>query len=271
MLLNRVLLTFALLWAGVAHAAEPHAVTFPGPKGVTLHGWLYSPQGPGPHPAVVAMHGCGGINGKDGLPSKRHAMWGEHLAAEGFFVLMPDSFGSRGQPSQCRNADRSVRASRLRPKDANAALAYIAARPDVKPTAINLLGWSNGGSTTLYAVEPRNAPATQPDFAKAIAFYPGCSALLERQKWSTRMPLLILIGEADDWTPAAPCEALAKANLQTTQIVTYPGAYHEFDHPSLPVRVLHGLATPRDHTAHTGSDPAAREDAIKRVDAYLTR
>jgi dienelactone hydrolase len=47
-------------------------------------------------------------------------------------------------------------------------------------------------------------------------------------------------GEADDWTPAAPCAALAKslkASGQNVDIDVYPGAHHAFDQASSYVRL----------------------------------
>jgi hypothetical protein len=99
-------------------------------------------------------------------------------------ALSRDSFGSRGLGPQCRNDEREVRPSRERVADAEAALRFLVARADVDPKAVSLLGWSNDGSTTLYAVEPKHAP-TGVDFARAIAFYPGCRLPLEHG-WKSR-------------------------------------------------------------------------------------
>lgn len=253
----------------VARAAE--TVSFPGDD-VTLKGILYRPPGAGPFPAVVALHGCSGLFGKDGSLSPRHAEWADRLTAAGFVVLFPDSFGSRGATSQCKTKDRVTRPSRERVADAIAAKTYLQTRKDVKADGVALLGWSNGGSTVLYAVEPRHKPKDRkPDFAKAVAFYPGCRVPNESDAWRTRMPLLILIGAADDWTPAAPCKELA-ADDYYVSIKVYPGAYHDFDHPNLPVRLHHGLAYTADggDAAHTGTNPTARADALTRVPAFLT-
>jgi dienelactone hydrolase len=165
-------------------------------------------------------------------------------------ALSRDSFGSRGLGPQCRNDEREVRPSRERVADAEAALRFLVARADVDPKAVSLLGWSNGGSTTLYAVEPKHAP-TGVDFARAIAFYPGCRLPLEHG-WKSRLPLLLLIGAADDWTPGAPCQQLvdeAKARGESADIVVYANAYHDFDHPNLPVHELKHLAFTAGETA----------------------
>ncbi len=68
---------------------------------------------------------------------------------------------------------------------------------------ITLLGWSHGGMTTLSAVSnrARNEPLGLDPCKAAIAFYPRCSLILRR----VDTPLLVLIGEADDWTPATYC------------------------------------------------------------------
>lgn len=256
--------------------AAAETVSFPG-DGITLSAVLYRPAGAGPFPAVVALHGCGGLYGAGGAVSPRHADWGERLARAGFLVLLPDSFGPRGVGSQCRTTDRVTRPSRERVADALAAKAYLQTRADVKLASISLLGWSNGGSTVLYAVEPRRRPpGAAPDFARAVAFYPGCRTPSESGRWQARLPLLILIGAADDWTPAAPCKVLvenARRSGSPAELVLYPGAYHDFDHPNQPIRTRRGLAYSANGSgvAHTGTDPAARADALARVPAFLAR
>lgn len=270
-----LLSAFLLGLAPAAFAVTAQQVRFPG-KDISLQGWLYLPSGGGPHPAVVALHGCGGLLDKSGKLGARQEDWGQRLASLGFITLFPDSFTSRGLGPQCKTADRAAKPSRERADDANAALAYLASRPDVKPSAISLIGWSNGGTTVLYSVEAQHAPQGPVDFAKAVAFYPGCRAPLTPGHWQTRLPLMILIGSADDWTAAAPCQQLtasAQAAHEPVELTLYPGAYHEFDDPDRPVHVITGLAFTADNsgTAHAGSNPAARADAIQRLPAYLAR
>ncbi len=267
-----IFLSVLLVLFAVPLRAEP--VSFPGDD-VSLKGEIIKPDGPGPFPAVVAMHGCGGLYNKHGGLSKRHQDWAERLAQAGFIVLFPDSFGSRGLEQQCRTGRREARASHERIGDALAAGAYLQTRSDVKPDAITLLGWSNGGSTVLFTLREAARMKTEP-FTKAVAFYPGCRTPFERGNWHAKIPLLVLIGEADDWTPAEPCRQLvstADAAGEPVSIVTYPGAYHDFDHPDLAVHVRRGLAFTGSGSgvAHTGTNPAARADAISRVMSYLAR
>lgn len=270
----RPLVLLATIAASTTALAE--TVTF-GTRDITLRGELFRPAGAGPFPAVVALHGCAGLYGRDGKLSPRHKDWADRLVAAGFEVLFPDSFGSRGAGPQCKVADRVARPAYERKADAITARKYLQSRPEVKPTAVSVLGWSNGGSTVLYVVG-RNRPKWDngPDFAAAVAFYPGCRLPLEHGNWHARLPFLLLIGAADDWTPAKPCEDLARAAVAAKEPVTavaYPGAYHDFDHPNLAVHVNDGLAytAEGEGSAHSGTNPAARADALVRVPAFLAK
>lgn len=242
---------------------------------IQLDAVLYRPPGPGPFPAVVALHGCGGLWREKDKLSGRHTDWGERLVAAGFVVLMPDSYGSRGLGSQCGVKELTVRPSRERVVDAVTARRWLQARPDIRADAISLLGWSGGGSTILAAIRADRRPADEgPDFIRAIAFYPGCRAQSESRSFEARLPTLILMGEADDWTPPAPCDYLAKAARargEAVSLVLYPGAAHDFDHPRLELREKEGIAYSATETgrATVGADPAAREDAIRRVKEFL--
>ncbi len=257
-------------------ASAQTLVRVPG-EDVELTAVLYQPDGPGPHPGVIALHGCGGLFNSSGAPSARHADWGQMLARAGFMVLMPDSFRSRGLGAQCGIVSRTVRASRERVADVLAAKAWLQARSDVKSSAISLIGWSNGGATVLAAVRRDRRPADgRPDIARAVAFYPGCRSQVESPQFSARLPLLILIGEADDWTPAAPCQALAKAAVargEAVEIKLYKNAFHDFDHPQrrLTERTDLAFSARGDGRATAGTNPEARADALVRVPAFLAR
>src|SRR5271165_1662022 len=132
-----------------AAASAPEEIRIARP-GVALNAMLYRPDGEGPFPAVVALHGCAGL-GKDGI-AERYRDWAERLANIGFVVLFPDSFGSRGLGSQCRVSKREARASRERVADANAARRWLQDQPFVKADRIFALVWSNGATTALYAI-----------------------------------------------------------------------------------------------------------------------
>jgi dienelactone hydrolase len=243
----------------------------------TLRASLYRPEGAGPFSAVIALHDCGGLAHHRPIAETRHYIeWAHHLAARGFVVLLPDSFGSRGLGPQCRERNRRVRASRERIADANAARRWLQTQSFVKPDHISLLGWSNGGVAALWAVRPTRTPRDGgSDFRSAVTLYPGCRRLRETA-WSARVPTLILIGGADDWTPAAVCQQMvagARDRSARVQIVIYPGAPHEFDRVNSPLKLHTGLVNTADPSgrAHAGSNPQARADAFRRVPEWLER
>jgi dienelactone hydrolase len=266
---------FAAVCAG-ANAAAPEHVDIPDGD-LMLHASLYRPDDAGPFPAVVALHDCGGLAHYRPIIETRHYVeWAHHLVANGFVVLFPDSFGSRGVGPQCRERNRKVRASRERVTDANAARRWLQTQSYVKPDHISLFGWSNGASAALWAVRPTTAPRDgSTDFRSAVALYPSCRKLRETA-WSARVPTLILVGGADDWTPAAVCQQMvagARDRSARVQIVVFPGAQHEFDRFNSPIRLHTGLINSADPSgrAHSGTNPAARNDAFKRVPEWLAR
>jgi dienelactone hydrolase len=263
----------AASWAIAAAAAD--TVDIPA-SNATLHGVLYRPDGPGPFPAVVALHDCGGLDHAAAGKARQYGEWASLLVAQGFVVLFPDSFGSRGLGPQCRVRQRAVRASRERVADANAARRWLQGQAFVRADHISLLGWSEGGMTALWTVRPTAAPRDgSADFRSAVAFYPDCRRLRETA-WSARIPTLILIGSADDWTPAVTCQQMvagARGRSARAVIIVYPGAHHDFDGPDFPLRLHTGLAHAADPSgkAHGGTDPAARNEVLKRVPQWLAR
>lgn len=165
---------------------------------------------------------------------------------------------------------RAVLESQQRRADAIAAAAWLARQPGTPPGGVDLIGWSNGGGTVLYTADAL-PDLPQGLFRRFVAFYPGCRTVSEDTAWQPAAPLMILVGAADDWTPAPACAVLAARFPHRITLVTYPGAYHDFDVPDHPVAEQSGLATPPSGTgrAHTGTNDAARQDALRRVPAFL--
>jgi dienelactone hydrolase len=250
-------------------AAAPETVRFAGPLGITLTASLYRPAASGPRPAVIALHGCGGNMRGDGTGLiARVPDWTGRFLAAGYAVLWPDSFGSRGLGPQCQVANRDINPA-TRANDATAAADWLAAQPGIDTSRMALIGWSHGGSTVLRAVAA-SAKAPAVDYKIAIAFYPGCRPMAEREgrdgkPWAARLPVTILMGGADDWTPPEPCRSLGIRN--NVRYIEYPGAYHDFDAPNTPIRVRKGLTFTANNSgeAHVGTDPAARAAAIDEV------
>lgn len=241
----------------------------------TLRATLFKPEGPGPFPAVVGLHTCEGLNNTSGGLSSRYRDWAERLNKAGFAVLFPDSYGSRNMSNQCR-VRSTVRADRERTDDTYAARKWLQSQSDVKPDHISLLGWSNGGIGVLWSVRPRaRVQDDKPDFRSAVAMYPGCRRL-DTAAWAARIPTLILIGGADDVVSSRACEQMvngARGRSARVQIIVYPGAYHDFDHPNraLQVRTGYTFSTDGSGRIHSGTNSAARADALRRVPQWLAR
>ena len=278
------LVVLALAFAGAAHAQEK--VQFPsaadngvGQAPTQLDGYLYRPAGEGPHPALVFMHGCGGLLNKEGHPFTREADWAQRFTARGWVVLMVDGFTPRGSGEMCSQAGFKLPLYRARPRDAYGALLYLQEQLFVRADRIGLVGWSQGGGATLIAL--RDGSLSRPpalpkgDFRVAVAFYPAaCRTTAFDQPWTTRIPLQVLVGDRDVWTPAEPCREMiegAAAQGAPVAIRLYPGAYHDFDWPNAPVHELPAYVTKAGVVPITGMDPSARADATERVPAFLAK
>jgi dienelactone hydrolase len=168
-----------------------------------------------------------------------------------------------------------VRARRERVDDIAVARQWLMQQPWVARDRISLLGWASGASALLWAVRPQTLwRSTEPDFRSAIAFYPDCR-ISAGLGWSARVPTLLLIGAKDDVSSPPACRQMiedARGRSALTQIVVYPGAYHDFDRVNLPLHAASGTpdaAVPE--VGHLGSDPDARADSQKLVAEWLKR
>jgi dienelactone hydrolase len=211
-------------------------------------GELYRPNGTGPFPAMVVLHGCDGIG-----PHYRD--WAQTLASWGYTTLLVDSFRPRGVHNVC-NHGMDIPPD-LQAADGFAAAAYLRSLPEVRGDRIGVIGFSHGGWAVLKAVlaqKPQPLP-----FAAAVAFYPGCEPPGPPLVTDT----LILIGAADEWTPAARCARWRDAVARDGHLVdmkVYPDAVHGFD-ARLP---------PHTYAGHiTGRNDAAAEDALATTRAFL--
>ncbi|MGH8803475.1 MAG: dienelactone hydrolase family protein, partial [Polaromonas sp.] len=221
MLFALIVAAVALSAATAAAAAAPQQVSFNSLDGTALKAWVFQPADQPSRGTVVALHGCGGLYAsrgpRKGQLNARHQAMAELLVAEGYAAVFPDSLTPRGESELCTQKIGSRKIDQTeRRADALAALSWVAAQPwaqpGPQPTRVALLGWSHGGSAVLSATDAARADvraqAVRP--AVAIAFYPGCSAAL-KSGYQSNAPLVLMLGEKDDWTPPGPCIALGKA------------------------------------------------------------
>lgn len=193
-----------------------------------LVGYLRTPRGTVPAPAIVMLHGCGGD--WSGLDSQ----WGPRFRSWGYVTLAVDSYG----PRNLKRGECSVRNSASRTLDGYAALDYLAQQPFVDPGRVVLMGQSEGAGIALSSVEfgwiERRFDRK---FRAAIALYPNCGG----SSGMTTVPTLILMGERDEWTPAERCREMAEGrssigitrdrggDRSKLRLVVYPEVHHAFD------------------------------------------
>lgn len=240
---------------------------------LTLSGDFSRPNGPGPFPAVVLLHGCGG-------PRPNASLWRRFFHDRGYAVLAVNSFAPRGVDEICTKT--GVVTWKMRAADAFGALEHLARQPVIQPDAILVMGFSHGGGISLdvtssFRLDARLA--SLPRFRAAIALYPPCGQ--PQRKDSRRMaPTFIGIGADDDWTPAEECKALA-ANHQgpdALDLRVYPNAAHSFDNLDRPVtRLTKALNrhSPTGMGATVGGSPSAtaavQEDVARFLSTALAR
>ena len=194
----------------------------------SIQGYMAKPDGAGPFPAVVGLHGCGGMH--DTTKQKL----ADDLVSWGYVVLLVDSYATRGIVHACTSDALLVFI--VRRQDAYGALLFLANQTFVDPKRVAAVGFSSGGWLTLALAEPKSfdtfLPAGNLRFRAAVAFNPPCVMAAVRPE----IPMLILIGALDDWTPAATCSSRAEdwgSGGPPVELVIYPGAYHGFYYPHL--------------------------------------
>ena len=304
--------TAALLCAGLACAQAPESVTTlangPGngrysfaswnPKTVgelirgnaggetqNIVGQLFLPPGTERVPAVVLLHGSGG------LYNALLDFWPKTFNAAGFAVFTVDMFGPRGVQSTADDQSRVPFAADV--ADAFAALKLLATHPRIDPQRIALMGFSRGGTATLRtAVERFIAAQKLPDGLRYAAFIPtytgGCVGtfrLMVKPGVFGKAPMLFIHGTADDYTAIEPCreyaDRIGKAGTPV-EFVTLDGAHHKFDaddtrrhdvrraqrtRADCPIEVDVDTFYAYDRTSGARLQGAAYQDAVKACSA----
>jgi dienelactone hydrolase len=155
----------------------------------------------------------------------------------------------------------------MRVADIAGALDFLNAQPFVRRGDLGLIGHSHGGWTTMRAVQ-RSYDLAARGLRAAVAYYPSCASQFDRD---VAVPLLILIGDKDDWTPADNCRRLQAAGFtrpDLVQVVYYPNAYHSFDSKAVQDRTI-TVADGKSH--HLAYDPSAAPDAEARTKTFFEK
>jgi dienelactone hydrolase len=190
----------------------------------TIQAYLSKPDGKGPFPAVVYLHGCGG------LTAHARASTAGQMTGWGYVTLVVDSFATRGIKPACVWPEADQHA------DALGALLYLSTLSFVDARRVALVGHSQGGMAALEVASfhpfAMFEMPTELKYRAVVAFYPSCDAAEDE----LAIPALILIGELDEWAPIKLCEWWMQrrgGKGAPVKLVVYPQAYHGFDNTAV--------------------------------------
>jgi carboxymethylenebutenolidase len=205
------------LMAGSSSSAPSRMVAYrSGPD--TVRGYLTTPDGTGPFPALIVIHEWWGLN--DWVKEKAG-----NLSEQGFVTLAIDLY--RGQvatsPEEAHEIMRGLPEDRA-VRDLKAAFEYLRSRDDVDSGSIGSIGWCMGGGYSL-------AAATNiPDLAAGVICY-GRLVTDTVAINQIHAPLLGIFGEDDRGISPASVhsfEETATALGKNVTVKIYPGCGHAF-------------------------------------------
>lgn len=240
------------------------------------------PEGAGPFPAVVLMHGCGGLS-----PSMAPINWRKTFRGMGYATLIVESSTPRGWPANvCTNESASSTAAQAdRRVEAHAAAKMLRKLPLIKKDAVVLMGFSHGAGTAMYVAQrspgvdkAMDADERSEQYNALIANYPWCGrpgTELQFQTMPVPTPLLILIGDSDNYTPTQFCQAYAEQRVPISEdrvkLVIYPQTGHSFDSglPATTITACGGIEARCGVRVSFGHNDVAFQQAKKDIAAFL--
>ncbi len=194
----------------------------------------YLPDANGPAPAMIFVHGCGGLH----EPTLRQA---RSAAERGYVALVLDSHTPRGIDWEM-NCDGRVLWGQERAADVLVALEFAHNHERIDPTRLFLVGYSHGGWTALEALALGDglspglldSPGNHWEGVRGIvAWYPYCGGgATFTTEWRHPVPVLMLLAEEDEITAPEPCAESAATQADRglpVRQLTYPGVSHGFD------------------------------------------
>ncbi|MFF9562442.1 S9 family peptidase [Leifsonia sp. NPDC014704] len=233
---------------------EPRELTVTGRDGYPVHGWVLVPEGDGPHPVLLNIHG-------GPFASYTHALFDEAqvYAAAGYAVVMSNPRGSAGYGQEHGRVIRQ----RMGTVDLTDVLDFldgaIAEVPGLDAERVGIMGGSYGGYLTAWTIahDHRFAAAiVERGFLDPDAFvgtsdigsffgdeYTGTDPELMRSQSpqavvdQVRTPTLVLHSSHDLRCPLGQAEryyAALKRRGVETELVIFPGEDHELSRSGRP-------------------------------------
>lgn len=204
-----------------------------------VSGYIYKPKSPGPHPAVILLHGSVGIQPANHKLAKI-------LTRHGYVSVVLDYYDEiGGLPPGSNRWDEKWPGWK---NNIIKGVKYIQSLPEVKKDHIGFIGFSRGGNLGLHI------SGEIPSIKAVVAYYPA-TRLVDANKLP---PVLFLHGRKDTIIPLFKAENLYKTILdsgRTAELKIYDRAGHGFER----------------YTNKSKYVPSASQDAQKRTIIFLDK
>ena len=198
-------------------------------KPTLLGGELRLPRaGSGKLPAVVLVHGSGGVRNNVDI-------WANQFNSMGIAVFILDAFTGRGIVST--STDQTQLHELAMTYDSYRALEMLGRHSRIDANRIAIMGFSKGAVAAAYSGIARfNQMHGTPGltFAAHIGVYTPCNTTFINETVTTGKPLRLYHGTSDDLVQVAPCRAYVerlRAAGRDAQITEYANAWHTFESP----------------------------------------
>ena len=249
---ERVLTDFGAGLAATGRVRAPEEITATAPDGYPVHGWVVRPDGPGPHPVLLMIHG--GPFAQYGWTLFDEA---QVYAGAGYAVVMGNPRGSSGYGRAHGLAIRHD-VGAISAVDLYALLDHALAAADLDGDRVGVMGGSHGGFMTSWLVghTDRFVAAISERAVNALDSFAGSSDIgwffaeqyygdAERRAAQSPLsfadqintPLLIVHSEHDWRCPVEQAQRLfvtLKLRGVPTELLLFPGEGHELSRSGLP-------------------------------------
>lgn len=210
-----------------------------GGSAALLAGELRLPQGQAAKfPAVVLVHGSGGINGGADL-------WVHGFNDNGIATFVLDTFSGRGITSTGQDQTQLHNLAMM--VDAYKALEILAKHPRIDSSKISIIGFSKGAVASMFSSSTRfrTMYGTNAKFASHIGLYTPCNTRFLGDTTVTGVPMRFFHGTTDDYVNVGPCREFVQELKQRgvdVALTEFPDTEHGYDNALSQKRVAVPMA-----------------------------
>jgi carboxymethylenebutenolidase len=216
--ISKSFLTFLfVVFHHTANAQEPRQLTDTAVS-PAVWGVLEIPVTPGPHPAVVILHG--GFGWRPIYPQ-----YAKSLADSGFVALAIDYYAVTGKDTS--RQEKLLKWPQWQATVRNA-VAFLQTLPSASGKPVGLVGFSRGAFLAV------SVASSTPSVGAVVDFFGGGGGGTDSLEQEVRHfpPILILHGEADSLVPVSFAHRLREAVIAQggeVEMHLYPGGQHAFN------------------------------------------